>query len=303
MEENRGPSLNSLSNYYSGWFGPVGAAADSPPQVFETLAQALKTLACSSVVRLQPLDPDAHWHRSLAIGMRRLGYITSTFFCFANWYQPVLGRRFADYWAERPAALRHSTERGRRRLQRAGAWRIDIHTSEHPGLEEAIAAFQAVYARSWKPPEPNPHFMPGLIRLAAEQGWLRLGVLWLNGEPLAAQLWLVGADKANIFKLAFVQGAEKLSVGSVLTAALMEHAMDIDQVSEVDYLAGDEPYKADWMSHRRERIGLIAFDPFRWSGLAAAALHFAGQWRRRLHPGKNPLRAAQTAVATDRPGT
>lgn len=188
MEENRGPSLNSLSNYYSGWFGPVGVAADSPPQVFETLAQALKTLACSSVVRLQPLDPDAHWHRSLAIGMRRLGYITSTFFCFANWYQPVLGRRFADYWAERPAAL-------------------------------------------------------------------------------------------------------------------MEHAMDIDQVSEVDYLAGDEPYKADWMSHRRERIGLIAFDPFRWSGLVAAALHFAGQWRRRLHPGKNPLRAAQTAVATDRPRT
>lgn len=291
MPDGPSQSLSALSNYYSGLFGPVGAASGSAPEAGDALARALKALPCSSVVRLQPLDPAADWVPGLTLGLRRLGYVTSTFFCFANWYHPVLGRSFADYWAERPTALRNSVERGRRRLQRAGPWRVDIHTGEHTGLEQAIAAFQAVYARSWKAPEPNPGFMPGLMRLAARQGWLRLGVLWLDGEPLAAQLWLFGANKAHIFKLAYVQGAERLSAGSVLTAALMEHALDVDRVREVDYLAGDEPYKADWMSCRRERIGLLAFDPLRWRGLAAAVRHFVGRWSRRWRSAQRRVRS------------
>jgi CelD/BcsL family acetyltransferase involved in cellulose biosynthesis len=107
-------------------------------------------------------------------------------------------------------------------------------------LDAALAAYQAVCAQSWKQPEPCPDFIPGLVKLAAERGWLRLRVLWLNGEPLAAQLWLTDDGKANIYKLAYIKGVEKLSAGSVLTQALMQHAMDVDQVTEVDYLSGDD---------------------------------------------------------------
>ena len=41
----------------------------------------------------------------------------------------------------------------------------------------------------------------------------------------------------------------------------MQHVIDTDHVEEVDYLTGDDAYKQDWMSHRRERIGLVAFNP------------------------------------------
>ena len=188
---------------------------------------------------------------------------------------------FGAYWPARPSALRNSVERGRRRLDKAGTWRIDIHSQTSDALEGAIAAYEAVYAKSWKTPEPCPAFMPGLIRLAANLGWLRLGVLWLNDEPLAAQLWLVCEGKANIYKLAYVQGFEKLSAGSVLTTALMQHTMDVDGVSEVDYLSGDDAYKADWMALRRERIGLVAFDKFRPSGWLVLARHAAGRLKKR----------------------
>jgi CelD/BcsL family acetyltransferase involved in cellulose biosynthesis len=105
-------------------------------------------------------------------------------------------------------------------------------------------------------------------------------VLRLNGEPLAAQLWLTCSGKANIYKLAYVKGMEKLSAGSVLTQALMQHAMDVDRVAEVDYLSGDDAYKADWMALRRERVGLEAFDMRRPAGLLAAARQSLGQgWR------------------------
>jgi hypothetical protein len=43
----------------------------------------------------------------------------------------------------------------------------------------------------------------------------------------------------------------------------------------VDYLSGDDAYKADWMAARRERVGLVAFDRLSLRGVAAAARHFA----------------------------
>jgi hypothetical protein len=284
MQESSGSPLCALSNYYSCLYGPVGSAGAiqrvSTSQ-WQAAAQALRQLPGSSVLRLQPLDAGSAWLAGLEGGLRAVGYWTDQFFCFGNWYQPVSGGGFADYWRQRPSALRHSVERGRRRLDRAGAWRIDILADASPGLDACLAAYLAVYAQSWKSPEPCPDFMPALVRMAAREGWLRLGVLWLGQQPLAAQVWLVCGGKASIYKLAYVKGQERLSAGSVLTAALMQYAMDVDRVLEVDYLSGDDAYKRDWMAMRRERVGLVAFDPRRFPGLLAAGRHFAGRKLRR----------------------
>lgn len=281
MQQAPGQPLSALSNYYSCLYGPQGDVGTVSHGQWLAAAQAMKTLPGGAVLRLQPLDAEAHWLPYLENGLRAAGYRTDRYFAFGNWYQPVPKGGFETYWPARPSPLRNSVDRGRRRLDKAGAWRIDIHSQASGLLEDAIAAYEAVYARSWKKPEPCPEFMPGLIRLAADQGWLRLGILWLNGEPLAAQLWLVCEGKANIYKLAYVQGFEKLSAGSVLTATLMQHTMDVDGVSEVDYLSGDDAYKADWMAARRERVGLVAFDRLSVRGVAAAARHFAAAWWRK----------------------
>ncbi len=281
MQAAPGAPLAALGNYYSCLYGPVGDTAALTAAHWERAARALRGLPGSAVLRLQPLDAGSAWLPALEQGLRAVGYRTDRFFCFGNWYQPVPPGGFDAYWSQRPSALRHTVERGRRRLGKAGAWRIDVvaHAVDDR-LETAIAAYQAVYAQSWKQPEPSPGFMPGLMRMAAREGWLRLGVLWLDGQPRAAQVWLVQGGKANIYKLAYVKGQERLSAGSVLTAELMRHAMETDQVREVDYLSGDDAYKADWMALRRERVGLVAFDLRRPRGLWTAAGHFARRWVR-----------------------
>ena len=288
MRAPGGRGLLSLANYYSGLYGPLPAesgASDSRP-VPPTVGQALRGLRPGGLLRLQPLDADAPWLAALERELRQGAWLTSRFFAFGNWYQPVPAGGFDAYWAARPSPLRHSVERGQRRLQRAGAWRIDIHTAPGPALGEAARAYAEVYAQSWKQAESPAGFVPALIQRAAELGWLRLGLLWLDGRPLAAQLWLVQGGSACIFKLAYVEGTQKLSPGSVLTAALMRHAMDVDRVQEVDYLSGDDAYKADWMARRRERVGLLAFDQRHPMGWALAARHGLGRLLARWRPAR-----------------
>lgn len=272
--------VRSLSNYYSSLFGVVGCAWPAQ-QAWPAVARAVQRDRAGAVLLLQPIAEDAPWASALTVALRARGYAVDRFQCFGNWFLPVIHGAAVDYLASRPPALRNSIARGQRRLARAGH-SLHIQCGAGAGLDEAIAAYEAVYRRSWKQPEPQAAFMPGLMRMAASRGWLRLGVLHIGGQAVAAQVWLVKGGKANIYKLAYVQGFERFSPGSVLTAALMAHVIDVDRVQEVDYLTGDDAYKRDWMSHRRVRLALVAFDLHRTRGIAAAARHFGGRALKRL---------------------
>lgn len=284
-----GGRLTALGNYYSSLYAPlVFGAEDSPSvnlpvsaSVWNALAGAIRQHPTRwPVLMFDPLDPQSAFFSGMRQALRSAGYVVDAYFCFGNWYLQVNGRSFADYFAALPSPLRHNIERGRRRLTRQGVWGIQIHQVPGAVLDAAIQDFESVYRASWKGSEPNVRFIPALARMAAQLGWLRLGVLQLDGQPIAAQLWLVKDGKANIFKLAYVNGFERFSAGSVLTAALMQHAIEVDRVHEVDYLTGDDGYKRDWMSRRRERWGLVAFDWRAPAGLWAGSRHWLGKLRK-----------------------
>jgi hypothetical protein len=58
---------------------------------------------------------------------------------------------------------------------------------------------------------------------------------------------------------------------------MLEHVLDVDKVREVDYLTGDDAYKANWMSDRRERWGIMAFNPKTIRGNLGIVRHIGGQ--------------------------
>jgi CelD/BcsL family acetyltransferase involved in cellulose biosynthesis len=124
--------------------------------------------------------------------------------------------------------------------------------------------------------------MAGLITRAAERGWLRLGIVWLKAEPVAAQVWIVANGKADIYKLAYDEAFKDYSPGTVLTARLMQHVIECDAVSEVDYLVGDDAYKKDWMSDRRERWGIVAYNPTTVVGAMGALREALGRLLKRV---------------------
>jgi CelD/BcsL family acetyltransferase involved in cellulose biosynthesis len=119
--------------------------------------------------------------------------------------------------------------------------------------------------------------MPGLLQACAEKGILRLGLAWLDGAPVAAQAWIVAHGRAEIYKVAYDERFKAFAPGTLLTATLMQHVMEVDGVTEVDYLIGDDHYKRNWMSERRERWGIVAYNLRSLPGLAGFAREALGR--------------------------
>jgi hypothetical protein len=271
--------LQALANYYSPLFEPLLQPA---PELALTMTALVARIAQErprwDTVDLHPMDSGDPLFPKLEASFRAAGMAVQRYFCFGNWYLEVNGRSYDAYFESLPSKLRHTLKRKSASL--AARLRIDIVTGSER-LEQTIAAYEAVYLSSWKPPETFPAFIPELMRLCAAQGSLRLGVAYIDEQPAAAQFWIVHNGVASIYKLAYHERLARLSAGSILTAALMRHAIDIDAVREVDFLSGDDIYKSDWMPHRRERWGLTAFNLHTTRGILLALKNFGGRGAKR----------------------
>ncbi|HOG04504.1 MAG TPA: GNAT family N-acetyltransferase, partial [Accumulibacter sp.] len=240
----------------------------------DLLAAAARDHGGAHVMHFAPMDPESSTFHALLTGLRANDWIPFRFFCFGNWFLHVDGS-WEDYLRQRSANLRSAI---RRRCKRFAADGGTLHIATDPEhLEHAIAEFQAIYLASWKKPEPYPDFVPALIRRLASMGMLRLGIARIGERTIAAQLWIVDRQKASIYKVAYHEQFASYSPGTVLTAHLLQHVIDKDRVREVDFLIGDDPYKRMWMSDRRERWGIVAYNPHTLIGCALLLKEIAGR--------------------------
>jgi CelD/BcsL family acetyltransferase involved in cellulose biosynthesis len=259
-----GKQTRSLANFYSALYAPAIAATVKAVDLVP-LINAIRDLHRPlGSFRFAPMDPESLTYRRLINAMRSAGIVPFQYFCFGNWYLNV-DSSWAEYLAGRDGAIRSTIKRMGKKFGADGGTLEIIEGG--PDLERGLHAYERVYATSWKVPEPFPAFMPGLIRACAERGWLRLGVAWLKERPIAAQVWIVANNKASIYKLAYDESEKAYAPGTLLTALMMQRAIDQDKVTEIDYLIGDDPYKKNWMSNRRERWGLVGYSPTTLSGL------------------------------------
>lgn len=245
-------------------------------------------------VRLEALDPDAAGLAAFLSGLRAGGVLSLPYAHFGNWHEPVAGLGWQGYLATRPGALRETIRRRLRAAERDAA--VAMHVAVGSGeVAAGLAAYESVYARSWKVPEPFPRFNAALLPRLAAEGWLRLAVLWCGDEPVAAQYWTVWQGTATVLKLAHDEKRKAMSPGTVLTAMMVRRLLDEEGAAELDLGRGDDGYKGGWASRRRQRIGVVLADPLRPAGLASVARYTAGHVaRRRFVTGFQPFRADVT---------
>ncbi|ABI60463.1 GNAT family N-acetyltransferase [Nitrosomonas eutropha] len=272
--------INGFTCFYSSLYQPLIL----PNLTIDNLADCLRKIVSDTradVLRFDIMDPSWSGFDLHEQALKKIGFKTDRFFCWGNWYLPVNNQSFSAYLQGLSSRVRNTLERRKKKFLAGGRGKLEIITT-HDKLSIAIDAWEKIYGASWKIPEPYPEFMPSLISLCATRGWLRLGIAYYDEEPIAAQLWIINHGRAAIYKLAYDEKYANLSPGTILTAHLMQYVIDVDKVHEVDYLTGDDAYKKDWMSHRRERLGLVAYNPVSFWGLACMSKHIAGKIRKRI---------------------
>ena len=250
--------LASLANWFSFTWRPLG----DDPALLAALARDLRRQ--THRVELAPLPDEDGSATALEIAFRDAGWLVAREVCDENHVLPVAGRNFAEYWATRPGKMRTTLKRKARKVE------ITILTHFD---EAAWAEYRAVYESSWKPQEERADLLEAFARAEGAAGRIRLGIARAAGEPVAAQFWTVENGTAYIHKLAHIEAAKPLSAGTTLSAALFEHAIDIDGVELVDFGTGSDGYKRDWMEANRPRYRLTCLDwrnPRAWSAIAKA---------------------------------
>ena len=261
--------LEAMANYYSFRWRPLLTSGGEA-----LLAPLAADLAkrCGRIT-LAPMPDEDGSASLLADAFNKAGWVVECTPCDTNHILDLAGRSFDAYFTTRPGALRATLAR------KGGHVACEVHECLTPDL---WAAYQAIYAESWKPAEGSPAFLREFAEAESAAGRLRLGIARATGvevgRPLAAQLWSVEAGTAFIHKLAYRQDARALSPGTALTAAMLRHVIDEDGVEMVDYGTGNEAYKRDWMEATRPRWRLDMFRPGsirHWPHIARAKLRGA----------------------------
>lgn len=252
--------LTSLANYYTTLYEPLHCITDQN-QLAQAINQIVEAICHLSwdIIDLYPLNPASITYPLLIEAFKKQKKHVTPYFMYGNWFLLTQGQTFKDYYAARPSQLKNTIKRKANKLKLKS---LEYRIYKHPeDVETAVQLFQQTYKTSWKKDEPYLDFIPGLAKTAAERGWLRLGLLFIDQQVAAAQLWLVLHQTAYIYKLCQDPEFDNYSPGSLLTTHLLEYAIDEDKVTKVDFLSGDDTYKKDWMTHREERWGLQIANP------------------------------------------
>jgi Acetyltransferase (GNAT) domain len=256
--------VKSFNNYYaSDFLIPAHVDASTLGHSLSRLPKRPSRIAISPTTSQEKLT-------ALAAGFSGTRWGSNIFKATGNWYLPCENLTFDAYleWIKQRGD--NPVRRKTKAFLKDKENRLEVISDAQSAIK-AAALFERVYAKSWRTGESHPEFVGRWIAICAERGWLRLGVAWHKDIPIAAQFWFCIDRKSFIYKMAYDEAYAALSAGTALSGEMFRYALDVDKVSEVDYLSGDDRYKQTWVTHRRQLWGIECFNLRTLAGLGGYA--------------------------------
>jgi CelD/BcsL family acetyltransferase involved in cellulose biosynthesis len=255
-----GGRLAAAANAHTGDWDVV--AAD--PQARRVLWQALAGLGAGSVhltgmrgrASLDEADDE----------LRAAGYSTARAVGVRSPYLELPGT-WDELLASVSRNLRSQLGRRHRALEREGdlVFRTTIGGDDEQ-LERDLAAFFRVESAGWKSgagtailSDPRTERLyTDFAKAAAAAGWLRLGLLELDGVAVAADLNCVFAGGMFLIKTGFDERYGQFSPGLVLRGEVLRAAVH-EGCQFYDFLGGPDGYKLRWTTELRPRVAIRAY--------------------------------------------
>ncbi len=162
-------------------------------------------------------------------------------------------------------SLRSQIGRRRRMLEREGQLTFRV-AGEPATLECDLDTFLKLESSGWKGRDGTAiASQPSIERLyrefaagAAEQGWLRLYLLELDGVAIAADYGCAFAGTGVFMKTGFDETYSQFSPGLVLRADVLRSSIE-ENLSAYDFLGQPDTYKTRWTSAQRPRLRVWAY--------------------------------------------
>lgn len=247
-------ALTSMTNYYSPIYGFADQYLETIPSV-KILKEQERIFTPYDSIDILPLYSSQA--QAWAAAFKTLGFKSFIYQHSVNWFQPDI-TSVADYWQQRPSQLKNTLKRKQELMKKDKSFSIRIYSEGSTEVfMQALIDYHTVYFHSWKQLEPTPSFIDSVCLDNWHSNSLRIGVIYYNEQPIAAQIWFVYDNTAAIFKLAYNKNFTRFSPGTVLTATLLEHVIGKDQIKKLDFLTGNDDYKKDWMTLSQPLYGIL----------------------------------------------
>ena len=276
-------ALSGLTSPYTTLFQPPLGRVEDAVMLGRSVAKNVR-----GTIRLDCLDRSDASIAAFIAGLAAGGLLVCSYQHYANWFEVIPD--FSNYWQTRNGGFKNAARKSQR-LEKEGRLKFKCYEGD-VDWQRATNLYERVYERSWKAAEPHAHFAGTLLRKLGPNGLARLGLVTIDDEPAAAQIWLVHAPRATIFKVAHDARFDRYSVGTALTHWLLKKFCEEEHVREVDFGRGDDAYKKQWLSGRRMRQGIVGANPSSLRGMRTAILEvaptkIAASYRSRLAKFKN----------------
>ncbi|MFH2138130.1 MAG: GNAT family N-acetyltransferase [Candidatus Omnitrophota bacterium] len=134
-----------------------------------------------------------------------------------------------------------------------------VRNSEDMSVNGLLEMLLKIESNSWKVDIGNPRilgdnskeFFLKIIKRFNQKKWLNVWVLLIAGVPVAHIINFVFEGKIFFYNVAYNKAYGKLSPGTYLTALAFQDAFERN-LSEYDFLRGDEKYKTYWAKAERQ---------------------------------------------------
>lgn len=261
--------LESIGNAYSPLRSLIIDSSESKQRLGAFLFEALSKISGWDIAQIGPIyDGELYSQAEELLCNCGGNWLHKVVDC--NWRLPCAGLEYDGYLKNRDKGVRQEIKRRNKKLGELGS--IEIKIVKGHEAAAYLKDYWNVYENSWKQTERlGPGFHVELGEIAARGNNLLLAIMYLDGQPIAAQYRILSADKCFFLKTAYDSRYKRYSVGVILLNRVLQYLMDSERVKLVDFGPGNEIYKADWAEIKGNYTNFYLFN----KTIKSSLIHFA----------------------------
>jgi CelD/BcsL family acetyltransferase involved in cellulose biosynthesis len=280
--------LTLPANVHSFRLGPAHCPGEEGDQALRALWRALKELPGWSVLDVSHVVEGNGLDRLAALA-REERFPVARKRTSQTLYLPIGGSSSKDlpaWMAGTRPKFRSHLRRARRQLEEQGTLALKHYSTADPA---ALERFYALEASGWKGAEGTAiqcdprtrRFYDSVARAAAEQGYLSLDFLELNGKPIAAHFGFNFRGRYFLAKAGYDESFRRYGPGQLLVNEVLNETPQRG-LHEFDFVGPATWDESRWASARRTSYRIFIFRKNWYGGLLHALRISARDFARRL---------------------